>query len=99
MKFIDVVEIFVWVYLFKNFRELYLIGNLNFENNKMIGFEFFRELRYFKIFYVKSNLIKVFFNIIDVVLYFIKLVIYNDGIKFLVLNSFKKMMNVVEFEF
>ncbi|CAO2639084.1 Volume-regulated anion channel subunit LRRC8D [Lemmus lemmus] len=98
VKFTDVAEIPAWVYLLKNLRELYLIGNLNSENNKMIGLESLRELRHLKVLHVKSNLTKVPSNITDVAPHLTKLVIHNDGTKLLVLNSLKKMMNVAELE-
>ncbi|XP_028588676.1 volume-regulated anion channel subunit LRRC8D [Podarcis muralis] len=98
VKFTDVAEIPAWVYLLKNLRELYLIGNLNSENNKMIGLESLRELRHLKILYVKSNLTKIPSNITDVAPHLTKLVIHNDGTKLFVLNSLKKMMNVAELE-
>ncbi|XP_074858571.1 volume-regulated anion channel subunit LRRC8D isoform X2 [Carettochelys insculpta] len=98
VKFTDVAEIPTWVYLLKNLRELYLIGNLNSENNKMIGLESLRELRHLKILHVKSNLTKVPSNITDVAPHLTKLVIHNDGTKLVVLNCLKKMMNVAELE-
>ncbi|XP_070602695.1 volume-regulated anion channel subunit LRRC8D [Erythrolamprus reginae] len=98
VKFTDVAEIPAWVYLLKNLRELYLVGNLNSENNKMIGLESLRELRHLKILYVKSNLTKIPSNITDVAPHLTKLVIQNDGTKLFVLNSLKKMMNVGELE-
>ncbi|OCT85188.1 volume-regulated anion channel subunit LRRC8D [Xenopus laevis] len=98
VKFTDVAEIPAWVYLLKNLRELYLMGNLNSENNKMIGLESLRELRHLKILYVKSNLTKIPSNITDVAPHLTKLVIHNDGTKLVVLNSLKKMMNVAELE-
>ncbi|XP_044883963.1 volume-regulated anion channel subunit LRRC8D [Mauremys mutica] len=98
VKFTDVAEIPAWVYLLKNLRELYLIGNLNSENNKMIGLESLRELRHLKILHVKSNLTKVPTNITDVAPHLTKLIIHNDGTKLVVLNSLKKMMNVAELE-
>ncbi|XP_053106433.1 volume-regulated anion channel subunit LRRC8D [Hemicordylus capensis] len=98
VKFTDVAEIPAWVYLLKNLRELYLIGNLNAENNKMIGLESLRELRHLKVLYVKSNLTKIPSNITDVAPHLTKLVIHNDGNKIFVLNSLKKMMNVAELE-
>ncbi|KAM4641427.1 volume-regulated anion channel subunit LRRC8D [Discoglossus pictus] len=98
VKFTDVAEIPPWVYLLKNLRELYLMGNLNSENNKMIGLESLRELRHLKILYVKSNLTKIPSNVTDVAPHLTKLVIHNDGTKLLVLNSLKKMINVAELE-
>ncbi|XP_010287534.1 PREDICTED: volume-regulated anion channel subunit LRRC8D isoform X3 [Phaethon lepturus] len=98
VKFTDVAEIPAWVYLLKNLRELYLIGNLNSENNKMIGLESLRELRHLKILHVKSNLTKIPPNITDVAPHLTKLVIHNDGTKLVVLNSLKKMTNVAELE-
>ncbi|XP_069593640.1 volume-regulated anion channel subunit LRRC8D [Ranitomeya imitator] len=98
VKFTDVAEIPAWVYLLKTLRELYLMGNLNSENNKMIGLESLRELRHLKVLYVKSNLTKIPSNITDVAPHLTKLVIHNDGTKLVVLNSLKKMMNVAELE-
>ncbi|KAM8930575.1 volume-regulated anion channel subunit LRRC8D [Pelodytes ibericus] len=98
VKFTDVAEIPAWVYLLKTLRELYLMGNLNSENNKMIGLESLRELRQLKILYVKSNLTKMPSNITEVAPHLTKLVIHNDGTKLLVLNSLKKMMNIAELE-
>ncbi|XP_009072962.1 PREDICTED: volume-regulated anion channel subunit LRRC8D isoform X2 [Acanthisitta chloris] len=98
VKFTDVAEIPAWVYLLKTLRELYLIGNLNSENNKMIGLESLRELRHLKILHVKSNLTKIPPNITDVAPHLTKLVIHNDGTKLVVLNSLKKMTNVAELE-
>ncbi|XP_069497856.1 volume-regulated anion channel subunit LRRC8D [Ambystoma mexicanum] len=98
VKFTDVAEIPAWVYLLKNLRDLYLMGNLNSENNKMIGLESLRELRHLKTLHVKSNLTKVPSNITDVAPHLTKLVIHNDGTRLMVLNSLKKMMNVAELE-
>ncbi|KAM5148525.1 volume-regulated anion channel subunit LRRC8D [Mantella aurantiaca] len=98
VKFTDVAEIPPWVYLLKNLRELYLVGNLNSENNKMIGLDSLRELRHLKVLYVKSNLTKIPSNITDVAPHLTKLIIHNDGTKVVVLNSLKKMMNVAELE-
>lgn len=98
VKFTDVAEIPTWVYLLKNLRDLYLMGNLNSENNKMIGLESLRELRHLKTLHVKSNLTKVPSNITDVAPHLTKLVIHNDGTKLVVLNNLKKMLNVAELE-
>ncbi|XP_030647443.1 leucine rich repeat containing 8 VRAC subunit Db [Chanos chanos] len=98
VKFTDVAEIPTWVYLLKNLRELYLVGNLNSENNKMIGLESLRDLRHLKILHLKSNLTKVPTNITDLSPHLVKLVVHNDGTKLLVLNSLKKMMNLAELE-
>ncbi|CAI9545359.1 unnamed protein product [Staurois parvus] len=98
VKFTDVAEIPPWVYLLKNLRELHLVGNLNSENNKMIGLDSLRELRHLKLLYVKSNLTKIPSNITDVAPHLTKLIIHNDGTKVVVLNSLKKMMNVAELE-
>ncbi|KAJ7986430.1 hypothetical protein DPEC_G00339810 [Dallia pectoralis] len=98
VKFTDVAEIPTWMYLLKSLRELYLVGNLNSENNKMIGLESLRDLRHLKVLHLKSNLTKVPTNITDLSPHLIKLVIHNDGTKLLVLNSLKKMMNLAELE-
>uniref|UniRef100_A0A8C2FJ26 Volume-regulated anion channel subunit LRRC8D-like n=1 Tax=Cyprinus carpio TaxID=7962 RepID=A0A8C2FJ26_CYPCA len=98
VKFTDVGEIPTWVYMLKNLRELYLVGNLNSENNKMIGLESLRDLRHLKILHLKSNLTKIPTNITDLSPHLIKLVVHNDGTKLLVLNSLKKMMNLTELE-
>ncbi|CAG5861708.1 unnamed protein product, partial [Menidia menidia] len=98
VKFTDVAEIPSWVYLLKNLRELYLVGNLNSENNKLIGLESLRDLRHLKILHLKSNLTKIPTNITDLSPHLIRLVIHNDGTKLLVLNSLKKMMNLAELE-
>lgn len=98
VKFTDVAEIPQWVYLLKNLRELYLVGNLNSENNKMIGLESLRDLRHLKVLHLKSNLTKVPTNITDLAPHLGKLVVHNDGTKLLVLNSLKKMMNLADLE-
>ncbi|XP_059416450.1 volume-regulated anion channel subunit LRRC8D-like [Carassius carassius] len=98
VKFTDVGEIPTWVYMLKNLRELYLVGNLNSENNKMIGLESLRDLRHLKILHLKSNLTKIPTNITDLSPHLIKLVVHNDGTKLLVLNILKKMMNLAELE-
>ncbi|XP_062411661.1 leucine rich repeat containing 8 VRAC subunit Db isoform X1 [Sardina pilchardus] len=98
VKFTDVAEIPTWVYLLKSLRELYLVGNLNSENNKMIGLESLRDLRHLKILHLKSNLTKIPTNITDLSPHLIKLVVHNDGTKLLVLNSLKKMINLAELE-
>ncbi|XP_051569116.1 volume-regulated anion channel subunit LRRC8D-like isoform X1 [Myxocyprinus asiaticus] len=98
VKFTDVAEIPTWVYMLKNLRELYLVGNLNSENNKMIGLESLRDLRHLKILHLKSNLTKIPTNITDLSPHLIKLVVHNDGTKLVVLNSLKKMMNLAELE-
>lgn len=98
VKFTDVAEIPTWVYLLKSLRELYLVGNLNSENNKMIGLESLRDLRHLKILHLKSNLTKIPTNITDLSPHLVKLVVHNDGTKLLVLNSLKKMINLAELE-
>ncbi|XP_015210777.1 volume-regulated anion channel subunit LRRC8D [Lepisosteus oculatus] len=98
VKFTDVGEIPSWVYLLRNLRELYLVGNLNSENNKMIGLESLRDLRHLKTLHLKSNLTKIPTNITDLSPHLTKLVVHNDGTKLLVLNSLKKMMNLAELE-
>ncbi|XP_026877297.2 volume-regulated anion channel subunit LRRC8D-like [Electrophorus electricus] len=98
VKFTDVAEIPTWVYLLKNLRELYLVGNLNSENNKMIGLESLRDLRHLKVLHLKSNLTKIPTNITDLAPHLLKLVVHNDGTKLLVLNSLKKMMNLADLE-
>ncbi|XP_067846003.1 volume-regulated anion channel subunit LRRC8D-like [Heptranchias perlo] len=98
IKFTDVAEIPTWVYLLKNLRELYLVGNLNSENNKMIALESLRELKHLKILHLKSNLTKVPSNITDVAPHLTALLVHNDGTKLLVLNSLKKMINLTELE-
>ncbi|XP_023688543.1 leucine rich repeat containing 8 VRAC subunit Db isoform X1 [Paramormyrops kingsleyae] len=98
VKFTDVAEIPTWVYLLKNLKELYLVGNLNSENNKMIGLESLRDLRNLKILHLKSNLTKIPSNITDLSPHLTRLVVHNDGTKLLVLNSLKKMMNLAELE-
>uniref|UniRef100_A0A1A8GXD3 Leucine rich repeat containing 8 family, member Db n=1 Tax=Nothobranchius korthausae TaxID=1143690 RepID=A0A1A8GXD3_9TELE len=98
VKFTDVAEIPSWVYLLKNLQELYLIGNLNSENNKLIGLESLRDLRHLKILHLKSNLTKIPTNITDLSPHLIRLVIHNDGTKLLVLNTLKKMINLSELE-
>ncbi|KAF6728689.1 Volume-regulated anion channel subunit LRRC8D [Oryzias melastigma] len=98
VKFTDVAEIPSWVYLLKNLLELYLIGNLNSENNKLIGLESLRDLRHLKTLHLKTNLTKIPTNITDLAPHLIKLVIHNDGTKLVVLNSLKKMANLAELE-
>ncbi|XP_036410206.1 volume-regulated anion channel subunit LRRC8D-like [Megalops cyprinoides] len=98
VKFTDVAEIPTWVYLLKSLKELYLVGNLNSENNKMIGLESMRELRHLKSLHLKSNLTKIPTSITDLSPHLIKLVVHNDGTKLLVLNSLKKMLNLAELE-
>ncbi|MGH0135767.1 UNVERIFIED_CONTAM: hypothetical protein FKN15_075675 [Acipenser sinensis] len=98
VKFTDIAEIPTWVYLLKNLRELYLVGNLNSENNKMIALESLRDLRHLKILHLKSNLTKIPTNITDLSPHLTKLVVHNDGTKLVVLNSLKKMMNLAELE-
>ncbi|KAI1889366.1 hypothetical protein AGOR_G00178510 [Albula goreensis] len=98
VKFTDVAEIPTWVYLLKSLRELYLVGNLNSENNKMIGLESLRDLRHLKILHLKSNLTKIPSNITDLSPHLTKLVVHNDGTKLMVLNSLKKMLNLAELE-
>ncbi|XP_061096931.1 volume-regulated anion channel subunit LRRC8D-like [Conger conger] len=98
VKFTDVAEIPTWVYLLKSLKELYLIGNLNSENNKMIGLDSLRDLRHLKILHLKSNLTKIPSNITDLSPHLNKLVVHNDGTKLIVLNSLKKMLNLSELE-
>lgn len=98
VKFSDVAEIPAWVYLLRSLRELNLIGNLSSENNKMIGLESMRDLRHLKTLCLKSNLTKMPTNITELSPHLIKLVVHNDGTKLLVLNSLKKMINLIELE-
>ncbi|XP_060753773.1 volume-regulated anion channel subunit LRRC8D-like [Neoarius graeffei] len=98
VKFTDVAEIPPWIYLLRNLRELYLIGRLNSEHNKMIGLESLKDLRHLKTFCLKSNLNKLPTNLTDLSPHLVKLVIHNDGTKLLVLNSLKKMTSLRELE-
>lgn len=98
VKFTDVAEIPAWVYLLRNLRELNLIGNLSSENNKMIGLESMRDLRHLKTLCLKSNLSKIPPSITDLSPHLIKLMVHNDGTKLIVLNSLKKMTNLVDLE-
>uniref|UniRef100_A0A8C6U1L8 Leucine rich repeat containing 8 VRAC subunit Da n=1 Tax=Neogobius melanostomus TaxID=47308 RepID=A0A8C6U1L8_9GOBI len=98
VKFTDVAEIPAWVYLLRSLRELNLVGNLNSENNKMIGLESMRDLRHLKTLCLKSNLTKMPTNITDLSPHLIKLVVHNDGTKLMVLNSLKKMTSLIELE-
>lgn len=98
VKFTDVAEIPAWVYLLRNLRELNLIGNLSSENNKMIGLESMRDLKHLKTLCLKSNLTKIPTNITDLAPHLIKLVVHNDGTKLVVLNSLKKMTNLIDLE-
>lgn len=98
VKFTDIAEIPTWVYLLRNLRELNLIGSLSSENNKMIGLESMRDLRHLKTLCLKSNLTKIPTNITELSLHLIKLFVHNDGTKVLVLNSLKKMINLIELE-
>ncbi|XP_028284332.1 volume-regulated anion channel subunit LRRC8D isoform X3 [Parambassis ranga] len=98
VKFTDVAEIPPWVYLLRSLRVLNLIGNLSSENNKMIGLESMRDLRHLKTLSLKSNLTKMPTNITELSPHLIRLVVHNDGTKLLVLNSLKKMVNLVELE-
>ncbi|KAM9789152.1 volume-regulated anion channel subunit LRRC8D-like [Neosynchiropus ocellatus] len=98
VKFTDVAEIPTWVYLLRNLRELNLIGNLSSDNNKMIGLESMRDLKHLKTLCLKSNLTKMPTNITEVSPHLIRLVVHNDGTKLMVLNSLKKMTNLVDLE-
>lgn len=98
VKFTDVAEIPAWVYLLRSLRELNLIGNLSSENNKMIGLESMRDLRHLKTLCLKSNLTKMPTNITELSPHLIRLVVHNDGTKLMVLNSLKKMINLIELE-
>lgn len=98
VKFTDVSEIPPWVYLLRSLRELYLIGSLNSEHNKMIALESLKDLRHLKVLYLKSNLSKMPTNLTDLSPHLIKLVVHNDGTKLLVLNSLKKMTSLRELE-
>ncbi|XP_027006640.2 volume-regulated anion channel subunit LRRC8D [Tachysurus fulvidraco] len=98
VKFTDVTEIPPWVYLLKNLRELYLMGSLNSEHNKLIGLESMKDLRHLKLLYLKSNLNKIPTNITDLSQHLFKLVVDNDGTKLLVLNILKKMTSLRELE-
>lgn len=98
VKFTDVAEIPPWVYLLRSLRELNLTGNLNSENNKMIGLESMRDLRHLKTLCLKSNLTKMPTNITELSPHLIRLAVHNDGTKLLVLNSLKKMTSLMELE-
>ncbi|XP_061797063.1 volume-regulated anion channel subunit LRRC8D-like isoform X2 [Nerophis lumbriciformis] len=98
VSFTDVAEIPTWVYLLRNLRELNLIGNLISESNRTVGLESMRDLKHLKTLHLKNNLTKLPTNIADVSQHLIKLVVHNDGTKLLVLNSLKKMINLIELE-
>lgn len=98
LKFTDVDEIPAWIYTLRNLRDLYLIGNLNSENNKVIALESLRELRHLKLLQLKSNLAKIPSNLADIATHLQKLYIHNDGTHLLVLNNLKKLVNLTELE-
>ncbi|XP_014347654.1 volume-regulated anion channel subunit LRRC8D-like [Latimeria chalumnae] len=98
VKFTDTGEIPLWIYSLKNLTELYLSGNLNSENNKLIALESMKELKHLKLLNFKSNFSKIPSNVVDVATHLSKLVIQNDGTKLTVLNNLKKLSNLSELE-
>ncbi|XP_028274318.1 volume-regulated anion channel subunit LRRC8A-like [Parambassis ranga] len=75
----------------KNLNELHLTGNLSTENNRYIVIDGLRELKSLKVLRLKSNLTKLPQVVTDVGVHLQKLSINNEGTKFMVLNSLKKM--------
>uniref|UniRef100_A0A8C4NIC4 Leucine rich repeat containing 8 VRAC subunit Db n=1 Tax=Eptatretus burgeri TaxID=7764 RepID=A0A8C4NIC4_EPTBU len=98
IKFTDVNEIPQWIYTLRNLHELYLYGNLNSENNKVIALESLRELRHLKILLLKSNLSKIPSNLTDASTHLQKLYIHNDGTKIVVWNNLKKFITLTELQ-
>lgn len=86
------------MYGFRNLEELYLVGFLSYDIFKNVIFEFLRDFKSFKIFFIKSNVFKIFQVVVDVFSYFQKMCIYNDGIKLVMFNNLKKMINLIELE-
>ncbi|XP_037132522.1 volume-regulated anion channel subunit LRRC8D isoform X2 [Syngnathus acus] len=98
ISFTDVAEIPTWIFLLRNLRQLYIVGNLSSENNRMFGLESMRDLRHLKILYLKSNLPKLPTNITDVSQHLVKLMVHNDGTRLFGLNTLKKMTNLIDLE-
>ncbi|XP_029940758.1 volume-regulated anion channel subunit LRRC8A-like [Salarias fasciatus] len=98
IKFTDIKEIPFWIYSLKNLSELHLTGNLSSENNRYIVIDGLRELKSLKVLRLKSNLTKLPQVVTDVGVHLQKLSINNEGTKLMVLNSLKKMVNLMELE-
>ncbi|XP_041914349.1 volume-regulated anion channel subunit LRRC8A-like [Alosa alosa] len=98
IKFTDIKEIPLWIYSLKNLSELHLTGNLSADNNRYIVIDGLRELKRLKVLRLKSNLTKLPQVVTEVGQHLQKLSINNEGTKLMVLNSLKKMVNLMELE-
>ncbi|KAJ3597524.1 hypothetical protein NHX12_027933 [Muraenolepis orangiensis] len=98
IKFTDIKEIPLWIYSLKNLSELHLTGNLSADNNRFIVIDGLRELKSLKVLRLKSNLTKLPQVVTDVGVHLQKLSVNNEGTKLMVLNSLKKMVNLMELE-
>ncbi|XP_028817693.1 volume-regulated anion channel subunit LRRC8C [Denticeps clupeoides] len=98
VKFDNSRELPAWLYGLRNLEELYLTGSLGSDASKNITLESLRELKSLKTLYLKSNFTKLPQSIVDVASHLLRLYIYNDGTKLVVLNNLKKMANLTELE-
>ncbi|XP_039626389.1 volume-regulated anion channel subunit LRRC8D-like [Polypterus senegalus] len=98
VKFTDIDEIPSWIYSLRGLEQLYLSGNLNSENNKVIALDSLRELKHLKVLHLKSNITKVPSGLVEVASHLTELSIQNDGAKLLVFSNLKKAGNLTELE-
>ncbi|KAJ7986431.1 hypothetical protein DPEC_G00339820 [Dallia pectoralis] len=96
VKFDDSRELPNWLYQLRNLEELYLIGCPDASKNVVL--ESLRELKNLKTLSLKSNFTKIPQSIVDVASHLLRLYIYNDGTKMVMLNNLKKMVNLTELE-
>lgn len=98
LKFTDIKEIPLWIYSLKNLEELHMTGNLCADHNRYIIIDGLSELKQLKVLRLKTNLTKIPQVITDVGMHLQKFSISNEGVKLLVFNSLKKMVNLTELE-
>ncbi|XP_005997757.1 volume-regulated anion channel subunit LRRC8C [Latimeria chalumnae] len=98
VKFDDSRELPPWMYGLRNLEELHLIGSLSPDISKNITLDSFRELKSLKVLCINSNLSKIPQSIVDISSHLQKLCIHNDGTKLVMVNSLKKMANLMELE-
>ncbi|OCT84821.1 hypothetical protein XELAEV_18022978mg [Xenopus laevis] len=92
--FDNIQQIPLWMYSLSSLEELYLICSQSPDIAKSIMFESFKNLTNLKHLFIKSQLSGIPQNVADISLHLQRLSIHNDGIKLVILNNLKKMVNV-----
>ncbi|KAE8609653.1 hypothetical protein XENTR_v10011868, partial [Xenopus tropicalis] len=98
VKFDNIQQIPLWIYGLSCLEELHLICSQSPDVAKNITFESFKNLNNLKHLFIKSQLSGIPQNVTDISLQLQRFSIHNEGIKLVIPNSLKKMVNLTVLE-